>query len=421
MESTTTYHKVASHEAKKGEFKKVVLLYSGGLDTSILLKWIQDHYEADLIALTIDIGQKEDFSGIKEKAMKLGAKSAYVIDAKEDFAKNYLTKAIKANADYQGGYHLFCPLGRAIISKVGVDIAHKENAEVIAHGSTGKGNDQVRFEGYITTLDPKLRTIAPVREWSMGRDEQLKYAHEHGIPVKQTSEKIYSYDENLWGDSAEGGEIENIAEIPRFDKCLITCTEPEKAPDQSEMLELDFVEGLPVALNGEKMGLVKLIQALNEVGAKHGVGIVPLVEDRIVGLKVRGVYEEPGAEILIQAHKNLEKLVCTREENEFKTMVDQKWAYLCYGANWYHPLMNHLNAYIDDVNKKVTGNVKVKLYKGKAVVVAVKSKYSLFNENMATFMSGSLFNQNASAGFIELWNLPQKSAYNLGKDVYKND
>ncbi|MBI5754416.1 argininosuccinate synthase [Candidatus Peregrinibacteria bacterium] len=420
MQSTTKYQAVASHEAKKGEFKKAVLLYSGGLDTSVMLKWIQDEYEADIIALTIDIGQNENFAPIKEKALKLGAVAAHVIDAKEEFANNYLSKAIKANANYQGGYHLFCPLGRAIISKVGVDIAHQENAQVIAHGCTGKGNDQVRFEGYITTLDPKLKTIAPVREWAMGREEELEYAAKHGIPVSQTAKKIYSYDENLWGDSAEGGEIEKVSMIPPLDNILINCKNPKNAPDQSETLEIDFEEGLPVAVNGEKISLFKIIKMLGQIGAKHGVGITHLIEDRIVGLKVRGVYEEPAAEILIQAHYNLEKLVCTRDENEFKSMVDQKWAYMCYGAKWFHPLMDHLNAYIDSVNKKVCGTVTVELYKGKVSVVAVKSKYSLFNENLATFMKNSSFNQNSSAGFIELWNLPQKTAHNLTKDIYKS-
>ena len=407
------YKKVASHEAKKGEFDKTVLLYSGGLDTSILLKWIQDEYESDIIALCIDIGQKDDdLDAVKQKALDLGAKKSYVIDAKDEFANEYLSKAIKANADYQGGYHLFCPLGRAVISKVGVDIAHKEGAQVIAHGCTGKGNDQVRFEGYITTLDPKLKTIAPVREWSMGRGEQLEYAHKHGIPVSATSDKIYSYDANLWGDSAEGGEIENIGEEPNFEKCLINCVLPEKAPDTPEYVELNFENGVPVAVNGESMSLLKVIEKCNEMGAAHGVGIMPLIEDRIVGMKVRGIYEEPGAEIIIQAHKNLEKLVCTGDENEYKTMIDQKWAYLCYGAKWYHPLMSHLNAYIDNVNKKVCGKVKVKLYKGKAMVVSASSPFSLFDENLSTFMKNNAFNQNASAGFIEHYNLSQKLGYN---------
>ena len=409
------YHKVASHEAKKGEFNKVVLLYSGGLDTSILLKWIKDEYKCEVITVTIDNGQDEDFEAAKKKALDQGASEAYVIDAKEEFVNDCIAKAIKANANYQGGYHLFCPLGRVTIAKKAVEIAHKVGATVIAHGATGKGNDQIRFEGYITTLDPNLKTIAPVREWSMGRDEQLEYAEKHGIPVPVTADKLYSYDENLWGDSAEGGEIENISNIPDFDKCLITCNTPEKAPDESEIVELEFEKGIPVGLNGEKKSLYEILKELNATGAKHGIGICPLIEDRIVGMKVRGVYEEPGAEIIIQAHFNLEKLVCTREENEFKTIIDQKWAYLCYGAKWFHPLMDNLNAFIDKVNEKVSGKVKVKLYKGKAMVVAADSPNSLFNENMATFLKGGTFNQNASSGFVELWNLPQKTSYNVGK------
>ena len=419
MKTTTNYQKVASHEAKKGEFKKTVLLYSGGLDSSVMLKWIQDHYDSEVIALTVDIGQpNEDFEAIKNKALKLGAKKAYVIDAKNEFANKYLSQAIKANADYQGGYHLFCPLGRAITAKIAVDIAHKEKAQVIAHGCTGKGNDQIRFEGYITTLDPKLKTIAPVREWSMGRDEELAYAKKHNIPVSQTSTKIYSYDVNLWGSSAEGGEIEDLGKVPPLEKILLNCNTPAKAPDKAEILKIEFKKGVPVSLNNKKMPLLKIIQKLTKVGAKHAIGITHLIEDRVIGLKVRGVYEEPAAEILTKAHKDLEKLVCTREENEFKTLIDQKWAYLCYGAKWLQPLMSHLNSYINNVNKKVTGTVKIHLYKGQASVVVVDSPYSLFDENMATFMKNDLFNQNASGGFIELWNLPQKTSYNLTKKIY---
>jgi len=411
MKNTTDYKKVASHEAKKGEFDKTVLLYSGGLDTSIMLKWIQDHYNSKVIALTIDIGQNDDFNQIKEKALKLGACEAHVVDAKKEFCDYYLSKAVKANADYQGGYHMFCSIGRALISRIGVSIAHKEYCDVIAHGCTGKGNDQVRFEGYITTLDPKLKTIAPIREWSMGRDEELAYAKKHGIPLSH--KKLYSYDTNIGGSSAEGGEIEEIEQIPKFDNILSVCNTPEKAPDKPEVIEIGFEEGNVVSINGKKKDMLQILLELNSFGAKHAIGINPMIEDRVVGLKVRGVYEEPGLEILIQAHKNLEQLVCTRQENEFKTMVDQKWAYLCYEGNWFHPLMDHLNQYIDSVNQKVTGTTTIKLYKGKAVVVAMKSCNSLLDHNMATFLKNDLFNQNASAGFIELWNLPQKMAFSI--------
>ena len=420
MNKKTNYKKTASHEAKQGEFDKVVLLYSGGLDTSIILKWIQDEYNVKVIALTVDIGQpKEDFAAIKKKALDLGAAKSIVMDAKKEFSDEYISHAIKSNADYQGGYHLFCPLGRAMISKVAVEVAHQEGAKVIAHGCTGKGNDQVRFESYITTLDPNLKTIAPVREWSLGREEEIAYAKKYNIPIKHSLKKIYSYDENLWGNSAEGGEIEKLNQIPPLNKILINCKTPEKAVDGPEIIKIKFQQGLPISLNNKKMKLLDIIQQLNQLGSKHAIGITHLIEDRMVGLKVRGIYEEPAAEILIQAHKNLEKLVCTKDENEFKANIDNKWAYLCYEGKWHNPLIQHLNAYTDSVNKKVTGTIKLHLYKGKVSVVACDSPYSLFDENMCTFMKNDLFNQNASAGFIELWNLPQKTSFNLTKKLYE--
>lgn len=424
MKTETLYHKVASHEAKKGEFKKCLLLYSGGLDTSTILKWIQDQYECEVITLTIDIGQTADnLDAIKQKALSLGAKKAIVYDAKDEFADILLTEAIMANADYQGGYALSCPLGRVMISKVAVKIAHKYNCQVIAHGCTGKGNDQVRFEGYITTLDPKLKTIAPVREWSMGRDEQILYAQKHGIPVKQKKDIPYSYDENMWGNTGEGGEIENPSEIPIEEKILQWCVLPEKGNYRNEIIDIEFEKGKPIALNGEKKKLSEIIMTLNKIGGQHGVGIVHLIEDRIVGLKVRGVYEQPAASILIEAHKKLEKLVSTREENELKAFLDNKWAYLTYGAKWYDPVMYHIHAFINSQNKKVTGSVKVKLYKGNITVVALTSTNSLFDHNLATFYKNGAFNQNASAGFIEIYNLAQKTAFNLHdweSDLYKN-
>ncbi|MBT7702771.1 argininosuccinate synthase, partial [Candidatus Peregrinibacteria bacterium] len=291
MDSKTNYKKVASHEAHKGEFDKVVLLYSGGLDTSTMLKWIGDHYNADVIAVTIDIGQGDDYEQVKNKALKLGAKKAYVVDAKEEFSNEYLAKAIKANADYQDGYHLFCPLGRAIISKIAVDIAHKEGAQVVAHGCTGKGNDQVRFEGYINALDPSLKTIAPVREWSMGRGEQIEYAKKNNIPIGQSYDKIYSYDENMWGDSAEGGEIETLDQVPNLENILLNCSTPEKAPNTPSIIELEFENGLPVGINGTKMSLCEIITTVAKIGKEHAIGITHIIEDRIVGLKVRGIYE----------------------------------------------------------------------------------------------------------------------------------
>jgi len=419
IQSNTTYKKVASHEAEKGSFNTCLLLYSGGLDTSVMLKWIQQEYDCDVIALTINIGQTADnLDAIKEKALMLGAKEAIVLDANEEFAE-LCAEAVKANADYQGGYALGCPLGRVMISKLAVQIAAEFGCEVIAHGCTGKGNDQVRFESYITTLNPQLKIIAPVREWGMGREEEIAYAIENNIPVEQTKKSPYSYDENMWANTGEGGEIENPAEIPPLENILKWCNTPLQAPDEVETIRIGFEAGEPVSLNGMPLPKKDLIMQLNETGGKHGVGYFHLVEDRVVGLKVRGIYENPAAHILIQAHKNLEQLVSTREENELKTVMDQKWAYLCYGAKYFEPVMDNIRAYINEQNKKVTGEVTVRLYKGNCEVVALTSPYSLFDENLATFNKSAEFNQNASAGFIELWNLPQKTAYQLKNEVKK--
>ncbi len=419
MEHATNYKKVASHEAEKGSFKTCLLLYSGGLDTSVMLKWIQEEYECDVIALTINIGQKSDnLEAIKQKALKLGAKDAIIYDAKDDFAQLCM-EAVKANADYQGGYALGCPLGRVMISELAVQFAAEFGCEVIAHGCTGKGNDQVRFEGYITTLNPDLKIIAPVREWGMGREEEIAYAIEHGIPVEQTKKSPYSYDENMWANTGEGGEIENPSLVPPLENILKWCNTPKNAPDEEELVKIGFEKGEPVSLNGIEYDKKDLILLLNEIGGKHGVGFFHLIEDRVVGLKVRGIYENPAAHILIQSHKNLEQLVSTREENELKTLMDQKWAYLIYGAKYYEPVMDNIRAYINEQNKKVTGDVTVRLYKGNCEVVALNSPYSLFDENLATFNKSAAFNQNASPGFIELWNLPQKTAYQLKKTVNK--
>jgi len=409
------YIKVASYEAKKGSFKRCLLLYSGGLDTSVMLKWIQEEYSAEVVALTIDIGQTaDDLGAIKEKAIKLGALDAVVYDAKEEFAVKYLSLAIKANADYQGGYALGCPLGRVIISEICVKIAQKYQCEVIAHGCTGKGNDQVRFEGYILTLDPSKKIIAPVREWGMGREEEIEYALKHNIPVKQKKDSPYSYDENMWSNTCEGGEIENPDLIPKLENILQWCNTPEKAPNEQEIIELTYEKGIPTALNGKTMKLHELIHQCNVIGGKHGVGVTQLIEDRIVGLKVRGVYENPGAAILIAAHKKLEMLVSTREENELKPILDQKWAYLTYGAKFFEPTMTHIAAYIDSQNEKVSGKVKVLLYKGGITIVALSSPNSLFQQQLATFERTQkglgTFNQNASAGFIELYTLSMRTA-----------
>lgn len=418
MKHLSNYQKIASHEAIEGSFSKCLLLYSGGLDTSVILKWIQEKYHCDVITLTLDIGQTvDDLAAIEQKAKNLGAIKTITYDAREDFANRLLAPAIKANADYQGGYALSTPLGRVIVSELAVKFAHENNCQVIAHGSTGKGNDQVRFESYIATLDASLKILAPVREWSMGRDEELAYAKKYGIPVAQTIDSPYSKDENLWGITSEGGEIEQPSEIPKLEQILSWCTSPLQTPDLPQHLTLSFEKGIPTKINGQAMKLVDIIAKCNEIGAQHGVGVINLIEDRLVGLKVRGIYENPGASILIAAHKKLEMLVSTRAENEMKEFVDSKWAYMVYAAQWYEPTLHHLMAYIDDQNAKVTGDVNVELFKGTISVVALESPYSLFDHKMATFNSEQTFNQNASAGFIEIYSLAAKTA----KGVYDYD
>jgi argininosuccinate synthase len=414
MKETSKYIKVASHEAKNGEFNKCLLLYSGGLDTSVMLKWIQEKYRCEIIALTIDLGQTADnLEEIKEKGLKLGASEVVIYDGKEEFADVIISEAIMANADYQGGYALSTPLGRVIISKIAVKVAKEYDCEVIAHGCTGKGNDQVRFEGYITTLNPNLKTIAPVREWGMGRQEEITYAKKHGIAVIQNANKPYSYDENMWGNTGEGGEIENPEITPPLENILKWCNTIEKTPNKHEQLEIGFKQGLPISLNKKPMKLFEIIMKLNQIGANHGVGVFHLIEDRLVGLKVRGVYENPAATILVSAHKKLEQLVSTREENELKEFIDTKWAYLTYAAKWYDPVMYHIHAFINSQNKKVTGTVNIKLLKGNVTIQSLSSRYSLFSENLATFEKNDSFNQNSSAGFIEIYNLAQKTAYNV--------
>jgi len=416
MKQKQDYVKVSSYEGRKGEVKKVVLLYSGGLDTSVMLKWIQQEYNAEVIALTIDIGQQaDDLDAIRKKALKLGAIKALVIDAKDEFAEEYIAKGIKANAKYQGRYHLSTPIGRPLLAKWSVKIAAQEGADTIAHGCTGKGNDQVRIEGVCLALNPDIKIIAPVREWGMGRDEELEYAKEHSIPVKQTKEIPYSWDDNMWGVTGEGGEIENPALIPPLKDILQVSTLPENASNKPEFVEIEFVKGIPVSVNGKQMKLADLIIHLNHIGAKHGVGIAHHIEDRVVGLKVRGIYEAPAAEILVDAHRNIEKYVSTRMENEFKEIIDIKWAYNVYAGFWYDPYQSHLDAYINDQNEKVTGKTTVKLYKGFAETVAVETPNTIFEEKLATFMASSDFNQNASPGFIELYTLQMRLAQRAEK------
>lgn len=410
MKQTTTYLKVASHEAKEGHCKKVILLYSGGLDTSVILKWIKDTYHAEVITLTMDLGQQgDDLVAIKKKALLLGAKKAIVMDVKDEFAKEYVALGIQANASYQGEYHLSTPIGRALIAKKAVEIAKMYGADAIAHGCTGKGNDQVRLEGYMLTLNPAIKIIAPVREWNMDRNEEILYAKKHGIPVPASVDFPYSVDDNMWGMTWEGGEIEDPKYIPLVEKFLTTYTLAKNAPDTEEFVRLTFKKGIPVALNGKVMKLSSLIVALNKIAGAHGVGVVHLVEDRLVGLKDRGVYELPAGHVIISAHKALEQYVSTRELNELKNQLDIKWAYLCYGAKWFDPAMEALNSFNTTVNQKVSGVVTVKLYKGTASVVAMTSPYAMHHASFG-IKSGYEYNVNASAGFIEVYTLQMKLA-----------
>lgn len=410
MNIKTTYLKASSYEANKGEVKKVLLLYSGGLDTSVMLKWIQDMYKVDVVTLTMDLGQQgDDLAAIQKKALKFGAKKAIVLDVKDEFAQEYIAWGIKANAAYQGDYHLSTPIGRAITAAKAVEVAKEVGADAIAHGCTGKGNDQVRLEGYMLTLNPRIKIIAPVREWNMDRNAEIAYAKKHDIPVPASLDFPYSVDDNMWGMTWEGGEIEDPKYIPKVEKFLTTYTLAKRAPDREEFITLSFNKGLPVGLNGKKMKLSVLIAALNKIAGKHGVGVVHLVEDRLIGLKDRGVYELPAAHVIITAHKALEQYVSTRELNELKNQLDIKWAYLCYGAKWFDPVMGAINSFNDRVNHIVCGVVTIKLYKGQATVVAMTSPFAMHHASFTT-QGGYHYNVNASAGFIEVHSLQMKLA-----------
>jgi argininosuccinate synthase len=405
----------ASYEARPEEVNRVLLLYSGGLDTSVMLKWIQDEYEAEVVTLTVNLGQPgEDYGVVEGKAQMLGAVETYTVDAREEFARDFVLPAIKANAIYGLGYPLFTALGRPLIAKLACEYARKTGCDTIAHGCTGKGNDQVRIEGTIATLAPELKIIAPVRSWAMGRDEEIAYARQHGIPVKGGTESApYSIDDNLWGRSSEGKWIEDLTHAPDDDVFQLV-TRPEEAPDQSEIVEIEFEAGVPVALNGERLGLVDLIERTAELGMKHGVGIVDHIEDRIVGLKVRDIYEVPAAEILLTAHAELEKLIGTIHQNQFKPQLDRQWAYLVYAGLWWEPLRSDLDAYMESVNARVTGKIGLKLYKGSVRAVTRESPNAVYDAQLATFAeSGGLFSQTASPGFIELWSLQSRLAWRL--------
>ncbi len=410
-----TTSRTAGYEADPAEVNRVLLLYSGGLDTSVILKWIQDSYEAEVVCLTVNLGQPgEDYGVIEDKAMRLGAIECHVVDARQRFAEDFLVPAIKANALYGGGYPLFTALGRPLIAQLAVEWARRCGCDTIAHGCTGKGNDQVRIEATVATLAPELKTIAPVRSWQMGREEEVAYAREHGIPVKGGTEVApYSIDDNLWGRSSEGRWIEDLGHAPEDDVFGLV-TRPEEAPDQPELVTVGFEAGLPVALNGEPLGLVELLERATEIGCRHGVGIVDHIEDRIVGLKVRDIYEVPAATIVLTAHRELEGLVSTIHQNQFKPALDQKWGYLVYAGLWWEPLRSDLDAYMDAVNTQVTGEIGLKLFKGSVRVLTRASPNAVYDASLASFAdSGGLFSQAASPGFIELWSLQSRMAHRI--------
>jgi argininosuccinate synthase len=407
--------RTAGYEADPAAVQRVLLLYSGGLDTSVMLKWIQDRYGAEVVCLTVNLGQPgEDYSVIEDKAMRLGALECHVVDARERFARDFVAPAIKANALYGGGYPLFTALGRPLIAELAVEQARVSGCDTIAHGCTGKGNDQVRIEATVATLAPELRTIAPVRSWQMGREEEIAYAREHGIPVKGGTEVApYSIDDNLWGRSSEGRWIEDLGHPPEDDVFQLVAR-PEQAPDEAETVTVEFESGVPVGLNGERLGLVELLERAAEIGCRHGVGIVDQIEDRIVGLKVRDIYEAPAAAILLTAHQELEKLVGTIHQNQFKPGLDQKWGYLVYAGLWWEPLRSDLDAYMETVNAQVTGTIGLRLYKGSVRVVTRSSPNAVYDADLASFAeSGGLFSQAASPGFIELWSLQSRMAHRI--------
>jgi argininosuccinate synthase len=394
--------------SKPSNIDTVVLLYSGGLDTSVMVKYIQEEYNADVVTLTLDLGQPGvDLEATKQKALDIGAEKAYVLDVKKEFSEKFIAKSIKANGLYQGEYPLSTAIARYLVCEKAVEIADKVDADAIAHGATGKGNDQVRFEAGILSLDPDIKLLAPVREWSMTRDKELEYAKEHDIPVEASEDSPYSTDENLWGKSSECGPLEDPDTEPPEDVFEFV-TYPEKAPEEPKYIEIEFEEGVPKALNEEELPLHELIEELNSIAGEHGVGIIDMMEDRVVGLKSREVYECPAAVTLIEAHQELEKFVSTKYENQFKQQVDQKWAEYAYNGLWFDPVMDHLEEFIDSMNKNVTGTVELKLYKGSVQVTGRESEEALYDHDLASYEEGETFNQEASPGFIQLHSLQTK-------------
>ena len=383
--------------------EKLILAYSGGLDTSVAIAWLKKDY--DVIAVCLDVGEGKDLEFIHDKALSIGAVESHVLDVKDEFAEDYVLPALQAHAYYEQKYPLVSALSRPLISKKLVEMAHKSGATAIAHGCTGKGNDQVRFEVAISALDPALKVVAPVREWKWAREEEIKFAIEHGVPVPANLDSPYSVDQNLWGRANECGVLENPWNEAPEDAFGITVA-VEDAPDTPEYVDIEFKEGKPVAINGQEMKLAALIQKLNVMAGAHGVGRIDHVENRLVGIKSREIYECPGAVTLLAAHKEIEDLTLVREVSHFKPIMENELSNLIYNALWFSPATKAIMAYIKETQKVVNGTAKVKLYKGSARVVARKSPNSLYDENLATYTAADSFDQDAAIGFIKLWGLP---------------
>ncbi|MGI8861051.1 MAG: argininosuccinate synthase [Rubrobacteraceae bacterium] len=388
------------------EGKKVVLAYSGGLDTSVCLKWLEQQ-GATPYALYLDLGQGEPANDVKAKALDIGAADAFVRDAKEEFVREYVAPGIKANALYGGKYPLFTALGRPLIAKKLVEAAREVGATHVAHGSTGKGNDQVRFDVTTASIAPDLTVVAPVRDWNMNRPEEMEYAKEHGIPMPTTKESPYSVDANLWGRSIEAGPLEDPDHEPTEDVFELTSA-PEDAPDEPRYVEISFEEGLPTALDGEELPLGELIASLNTIAGEHGVGRVDMIGDRLVGIKSREIYECPAALAIVQAHRELETLTLTKDVLRFKVSVEQRYAELTYDGLWFTPLKAALDAFVTETQKTVMGTVRLKLYKGSSTVVGRTAPRALYNKDLATYDPNSTFDEAAAAGFIALWGLPAR-------------
>ncbi|MDR0877008.1 MAG: argininosuccinate synthase [Treponema sp.] len=387
--------------------KKIVLAYSGGLDTTVIIPWLRENHDCDIIAVCVDVGQAADWKTIKKRALDTGAAACYVADVRREYVEDYVWPALKANALYEDKYLLGTSTARPLIAKVLVDYARKEGASAIAHGATGKGNDQVRFDLGIMALAPDIEIIAPWRTWKLkSRDEEIRYLKRRNIPVPMKKKDSYSRDDNLWHISHEGLELEDPANEPVLSKMLQMTVPPEKAPNKGEYVEIEFEKGIPVAVNGKKLDGVTLINTLNKIGGAHGVGLVDLVENRVVGMKSRGVYETPGGSILYYAHQELEHLCLDRQTYAFKQQIAQKMGEVIYGGLWFTPLREALSAFVDSTQETVTGTVKLKLYKGSIRAAGAVSPFSLYNASIASFTTGDLYNHADAKGFIRLYGLP---------------